>query len=276
MDRNIFLIPTQGKSSIFGFLGTCGFQEKLQGNFKGHHIYITSSKEETKFHDWCFEKHNSSKAKAPNFVDRDGDVWWLRKMNMYCQPHDPECKRIVLTDDPALIADGVQAVDREILEWFIENHKHSFVEVIKYLEFDANEEQSQIYRAIVTHDDFVLFGQATRLKNLGFNEPCMGYFTRHPHFIRDNVAPQKGNDEIISAPTWRQAFKWLRDEYGVHGRISPSADGKNFYYMIHENIFVMLSNRICSLPSKWSLHEQAESSCLDRLLDIVEAKLRKK
>jgi hypothetical protein len=38
-------------------------------------------------------------------------------------------KKIILTTDPTLIADGVQSIDDEFLEWFVKNSSCEFVEI---------------------------------------------------------------------------------------------------------------------------------------------------
>ena len=43
-----------------------------------------------------------------------------------------ECKLVILTTDPDLIKDGVQAIDDEFLEWFVKNPSCDRVEVSKY------------------------------------------------------------------------------------------------------------------------------------------------
>ena len=40
-----------------------------------------------------------------------------------------KCKKIILTTDPDLIKDGVQAIDDEFLEWFVKNPSCESVEV---------------------------------------------------------------------------------------------------------------------------------------------------
>jgi hypothetical protein len=42
---------------------------------------------------------------------------------------DKNCKKIILTDDPDLIKDGVQAIDDDFLEWFVQNSDCEEVEV---------------------------------------------------------------------------------------------------------------------------------------------------
>jgi len=46
-----------------------------------------------------------------------------------------ESKKIILTTDTILIADGVQAIDDEFLEWFVKNPSCEFVEIGKHLKF---------------------------------------------------------------------------------------------------------------------------------------------
>ena len=47
-------------------------------------------------------------------------------------------KKIILTTDPELIKDGVQAIDDEFLEWFVKNQSCEFVEVENYVQSTKN------------------------------------------------------------------------------------------------------------------------------------------
>jgi hypothetical protein len=42
-----------------------------------------------------------------------------------------ECKLVIMTTDPDLIAEGVQAIDNDFLEWFVKNPSCEQVEVVK-------------------------------------------------------------------------------------------------------------------------------------------------
>jgi hypothetical protein len=53
----------------------------------------------------------------------DGSITTPWKRNI------PDIKKIILTTDPQLIADGVQAIDDEFLEWFVKNPSCERVEV---------------------------------------------------------------------------------------------------------------------------------------------------
>ena len=75
-------------------------------------LYITTD-EEIKEGDWFLEKAGRQYPIQWNGVD---------KLNRHC-------KKIILTTDQDLIADGVQAIDDEFLEWFVKNPTCEEVEV---------------------------------------------------------------------------------------------------------------------------------------------------
>jgi hypothetical protein len=77
------------------------------------HIYITSD-EEIKAGKYVIDLENNEV-----FIS-------LGKMGV-----NNYIKKIILTTDPDLIADGVQAIDDEFLEWFVKNPSCGFVEVDK-------------------------------------------------------------------------------------------------------------------------------------------------
>jgi len=75
------------------------------------HIYITSD-DEIKQGDWYIYKTNITQRKTINDCS-DGSQF----------------KKIILTTDPDLIEEGVQAIDDKFLEWFVKNPSCEFVEV---------------------------------------------------------------------------------------------------------------------------------------------------
>jgi hypothetical protein len=84
---------------------------EVNDNFKEYqNIYITNS-EEIKEGDWYSHKQ----------------INYLRVSNSTAIPMD--AKKVILTTDQDLIADGVQAIDDEFLEWFVKNPSCEFVEV---------------------------------------------------------------------------------------------------------------------------------------------------
>jgi hypothetical protein len=82
------------------------------------HIYITNS-EEIKEGDYRLNIQRDYYKKA----DKEGLVYYNKRNDVF--------KKIILTTDDQLIADGVQAIDDEFLEWFVKNPSCERVEVDK-------------------------------------------------------------------------------------------------------------------------------------------------
>ena len=137
MNKNIHILPAYKPSRLYkntelGFmlLAPIGHETGVY-NGSNQHIYITSD-EEIKEGDISFY--------PPFGVGKnkiiDGELCFhIEKNNgkgsftqITSQSLDRN-KKIILTTDQDLIADGVQAIDDEFLEWFVKNPSCEFVEV---------------------------------------------------------------------------------------------------------------------------------------------------
>ena len=86
-------------------------------------IYITSD-EEIKEGDWCYQVElNDGK------VDKCYDVTLYHIWTNNGVDKTRKFKKIILTTDPKLINDGVQAIDDDFLQWFVQNPSCEEVEV---------------------------------------------------------------------------------------------------------------------------------------------------
>ena len=114
--KNIHLLPTDKPSRLFKddfdkyFISINIDQE--QNHFKPQNIYITND-EEIEEGDYGYNLISST-------IDRFTKSL-LSNKKYY--------KKIILTTDPELIANGVQAIDDEFLEWFVKNPSCEFIEV---------------------------------------------------------------------------------------------------------------------------------------------------
>jgi hypothetical protein len=90
------------------------------------YIYITSS-EKIKEGDWIFANQGAHKV-----IDIKNDKYPYGTLNYKGDKiyHHKSWKKIILTDNTELIADGVQGIDDEFLEWFVKNPGCKTVEVI--------------------------------------------------------------------------------------------------------------------------------------------------
>ncbi len=145
--KNIHLLPTDKPSRLWinnllqGKLELS--KEFLTGSNTAQHIYITSD-EEIKEGDWVVENHTFKREPYIGkcfYPKNDGTVTdEILKRDLLSVKYEGHyetlalkhnCKKIILTTDQDLIADGVQSIDDTFLEWFVKNSSCEFVEVVK-------------------------------------------------------------------------------------------------------------------------------------------------
>jgi len=116
--KNLHVLPTDKPSKLYKVNDKLYFEEfpVRTVNAGNQYLYITSDDEEVKD---CYALTNSFKSKIIK-VDKSNEEQWHHFYN---------CKKIILTTDQELIADGVQAIDDEFLNWFVENPSCESVEV---------------------------------------------------------------------------------------------------------------------------------------------------
>ena len=113
--RNIFIVPTDQPSRLWinNINGKLVLDEE-PNTLHSQHIYITSDEEITGF---------------------ENNIWVIKGERIFLWQNtmalvsNNKPRKIILTDNPELIADGVQAIDDEFLKWFVKNPTCEFVEV---------------------------------------------------------------------------------------------------------------------------------------------------
>ena len=142
--------------------------------------------------------------------------------------------------------------------------------------------------------EFVNYNQALKLKELGFDEPCFGFYQLEYGEIRPTMVDDDEqyrltgyrtckNLEIpkhyTSAPTFSQAFRWFREKHNLRGFIGFRPNVKQFDYHIYD---MSLSGKEYvkqrtmeefNKDPKVGTYEEAELACLDKLIEIVEPEL---
>ncbi len=116
--KNVHLIETDKPSRLIIYSTLLNEFRLLDEPIKDwkhkRHIYITDNSE-IKEGDWCFDGTDLIHKKT--------------KYNDALVDGNKDAKKIILTTDQDLIADGIQAIDDEFLEWFVKNPSCEFVEV---------------------------------------------------------------------------------------------------------------------------------------------------
>lgn len=114
-------------------------------------------------------------------------------------------------------------------------------------------------------EDFVNFSIAKKLKEKGFDYPCIGHYVNSQLYVAHyQNAFHSDNDESVDAPTISQVLKWLREqEISVEPLSTPYNDWK--CHVKHKGeIVTMISG------DKYKTYEQAAISgieyCLENLI----------
>jgi hypothetical protein len=126
--------------------------------------------------------------------------------------------------------------------------------------------------------EFIPYEQALELKELGFDEPCFGYYDikdNNLQLFSDNLQDASCNSDLkyddfkhCTTPTYSQAFRWFREKYQIISEIRNwNGTSNQWYYMIHHNDEL--------LPWRWienTSYEETELACLKKLIEIVKQK----
>ena len=123
--------------------------------------------------------------------------------------------------------------------------------------------------------EFVNYNQALKLKELGFDEPCFGFYQLEYGEIRPTMVDDDEqyrltgyrtckNSEIpkhyTSAPTFSQAFGWFREK-GYDVKVQKESPGLYFGFYWNGAAWIMVGN---------GTYEASELACLDKLIEIAE------
>ena len=129
--------------------------------------------------------------------------------------------------------------------------------------------------------EFCTYNQALALKELGFDEPCIGWY--NPQVNYKKVTTDKywafhltGEWENFKpAPLKQQAFRWFREKHNLRGFIGFRPNTKQFDYHIYD---MSLSGKEYvkqrtmeefNKDPKVGTYEEAELACLDKLIEII-------
>ena len=114
--------------------------------------------------------------------------------------------------------------------------------------------------------EFIPYEQALVLKELGFDEPCFGWFT--DTHLRIGFVESKhvqGENEIL-APLYQQAFRWFREKHNIDSyHIEPTNN-------MFGNFYGVLGLRTATFNGGFKTYEEAELACLKKLIEIVKEK----
>jgi hypothetical protein len=136
--------------------------------------------------------------------------------------------------------------------------------------------------------EFIPYTLALALKELGFDEPCFGYYNSNGKFKTKQdeyelylICNSKWISPSCSAPTYQQAFRWFREKYGLYSwiQLHNGYINDSFYPELPITFSIMdrkTGNKYYErdIPHNYlyKTNEEAETACLEKLIEIVEQK----
>ena len=126
---------------------------------------------------------------------------------------------------------------------------------------------------------FVPYELAVKLKELGFDEPCMSTISNIEaiHIKGTRRLPSGAMcTEEVNAPLWQQAFDWFRDKHSLLGNVHANASG--YLFEIHHSANKGGSHQHDSGfdgPNDsgcWDEFYEARHACLAKLIELITKK----
>jgi hypothetical protein len=109
--------------------------------------------------------------------------------------------------------------------------------------------------------DFVPYLEALELKELGFDEPCFGWFASDRTLVKEVTE----KTDFTLAPTFSQAFRFFREKYNINTVISWRDDLLNYDISLTE----MKKHGYFYYKDNFNTYEEAELACLKKLIELV-------
>ena len=112
--------------------------------------------------------------------------------------------------------------------------------------------------------EFVPHEPSLALKELGFDEPCFGWYSKDGTFYEGKMTIHQG---LLSAPLYQQAFRWFREKHNLKSCImfrTSMADNEEYYDWLIKGQEVVYRH--------FKTYEEAELECLGKLIEIVKQK----
>jgi hypothetical protein len=115
--------------------------------------------------------------------------------------------------------------------------------------------------------EFIPYEQALELKELGFNELCLFYYTDNESL---RIYHQSEiYDDLVGAPLYQQAFRWFRETHKWNHSVSTKRFPNVEYGYI---LGAMEGESSVWNINEFSTYEEAELACLKKLIEIAKQK----
>jgi len=116
-------------------------------------------------------------------------------------------------------------------------------------------------------NEFVTHEQALAVKELGFNEECLGYYNIDTYLSNPafNLIRPFEHEWCLPAPLKQQAFKWFREKHNLIGIVEGGyTDGKNVFSYV-----VWRGSDDDWADDYYDDYDKVENMLIDKLIEIL-------
>ena len=131
-------------------------------------------------------------------------------------------------------------------------------------------------------EEFVNYNQALALKELGYNEDCLGRWLAITEWeeptgeikLQLGVKVEDYDKNQCLAPLKQQVFRWFRERHDLLSWVfTPFGVSNGYFHEIVNLSNIVLEGGFSSGQSaQYTTYEEAELSCIDELIEIVKNK----
>jgi hypothetical protein len=131
--------------------------------------------------------------------------------------------------------------------------------------------------------EFIKYEQALALKELGFDEPCMGYYVgkdKEVYISNEEIQapfePSLDSKVMFRAPLYNQCFRWFRKKHNLQHEIFYQDDLLKNGFKITDILSNTELNEFEFKNNYFELggytYEETEEVCINKLIEIVKNK----
>jgi len=122
--------------------------------------------------------------------------------------------------------------------------------------------------------EFVPYTEALELKELGFDKPCFGFYSKIYGLM---IVKTSGSSSLYKdageclSPTFSQAFRWFREKYELEGITQQAEDFAWYKWKISQ--YNEDGKKYVADWYEYETYEEAELECIKKLIQFVKEKL---
>jgi hypothetical protein len=127
--------------------------------------------------------------------------------------------------------------------------------------------------------ELVPYAEALALKELGFDEPCFGWWFVDEKMLIIEKSKKSISETIIQAPTYSQAFRWFRKKHSLYHRLVSESWETNYEFDTPDiewdptkPCWTKYNINGDFSKDKYESDEEVELACLHKLIEIVKGK----